>query len=41
MPVDRLGAARVFAAVQALSKKDVLITPNLVADEIIEQDELR
>ncbi len=33
--------ARVLAAVQALSKKDVLITPNLVADEIIEQDELR
>ena len=33
--------ARVLAAVQALSKKDVLITPNLVADEIIEKDELR
>jgi hypothetical protein len=33
--------ARVLAAVQALSKKDVLITPNLAADEIIEQDELR
>ena len=31
--------ARVLAAVQALSKKDVLITPNLVADEIIEKDE--
>ncbi len=33
--------ARVLAAVQKLSKKDVLITPNLVADEIIEADELR
>jgi hypothetical protein len=33
--------ARVLAAVQTLSKKDVLITPNLVADEIIEKDELR
>ncbi len=33
--------ARVLAAVQALSKKDVLITPNLAADEIIETDELR
>ncbi len=33
--------ARVLAAVQALSKKDVLITPNLAADEIIEKDELR
>ncbi len=33
--------ARVLTAVQALSKKDVLITPNLVADEIIETDELR
>ena len=33
--------ARVLVAVQALSKKDVLITPNLVADEIIEKDELR
>jgi hypothetical protein len=33
--------ARVLTAVQALSKKDVLITPNLVADEIIEKDELR
>ncbi len=32
--------ARVLAAVQALSKKDVLITPNLVADEIIEKDDL-
>ncbi len=32
--------ARVLAAVQALSKKDVLITPNLAADEIIEKDEL-
>jgi hypothetical protein len=30
----------VLAAVQTLSKKDVLITPNLVADEIIEKDEL-
>ena len=33
--------ARVQVAVQTLSKKDVLITPNLVADEIIEKDELR
>ena len=33
--------ARVLSAVQTLSKKDVLITPNLVADEIIEKDELR
>ena len=33
--------ARVLAAVQALSRKDVLITPNLAADEIIETDELR
>jgi hypothetical protein len=33
--------ARVLTAVQSLSKKDVLITPNLTADEIIEQDELR
>jgi hypothetical protein len=33
--------ARVLTAVQALSKKDVLITPNLAADEIIEKDELR
>lgn len=33
--------ARVLSAVQALSKKDVLITPNLVADEIVEKDELR
>jgi hypothetical protein len=33
--------ARVLVAVQILSKKDVLITPNLVADEIIEKDELR
>jgi hypothetical protein len=33
--------ARVLSAVQALSKKDVLITPNLAADEIIEKDELR
>jgi hypothetical protein len=33
--------ARVLTAVQALSKRDVLITPNLVADEIIEKDELR
>jgi hypothetical protein len=33
--------ARVLAAVQKLSKRDVLITPNLVADEIIEADELR
>jgi hypothetical protein len=33
--------ARVLTAVQTLSKKDVLITPNLVADEIIEKDELR
>jgi hypothetical protein len=33
--------ARILAAVQALSKKDVLITPNLAADEIIETDELR
>lgn len=35
------GVARVLAAVQVLSKKDVLITPNLVADEIIETDKLR
>jgi hypothetical protein len=33
--------ARVLTAVQMLSKKDVLITPNLAADEIIEKDELR
>jgi hypothetical protein len=33
--------ARVLSAVQALSKKDVMITPNLAADEIIEKDELR
>ncbi|CAG0932264.1 hypothetical protein TFLX_02505 [Thermoflexales bacterium] len=33
--------ARVLSAVQTLSKKDVLITPNLAADEIIEKDELR
>ena len=33
--------ARVLTAVQALSKRDVLITPNLAADEIIETDELR
>jgi len=33
--------ARVLVAVQTLSKKDVLITPNLAADEIIEKDELR
>jgi hypothetical protein len=33
--------ARVLTAVQLLSKKDVLITPNLAADEIIEKDELR
>jgi hypothetical protein len=33
--------ARVLTAIQALSKKDVLITPNLAADEIIEKDELR
>ncbi len=33
--------ARVLAAVQTLSRKDVLITPNLAADEIIEKDELR
>ncbi len=33
--------ARILSAVQTLSKKDVLITPNLVADEIIEKDELR
>ncbi len=33
--------ARVLTAVQALSRKDVLITPNLAADEIIEKDELR
>jgi hypothetical protein len=33
--------ARVLQAVQKLSKRDVLITPNLVADEIIETDELR
>jgi hypothetical protein len=35
------GVARVLSAVQKLSKKDVLITPNLAADEIIETDELR
>jgi hypothetical protein len=35
------GVARVLSAVQNLSKKDVLITPNLAADEIIETDELR
>ena len=35
------GVARVLAAVQVLSKKDVLITPNLAADEIIETDKLR
>jgi hypothetical protein len=33
--------ARVLQAVQKLSKRDVLITPNLVADDIIETDELR
>jgi len=33
--------ARILTAVQKLSKQDVLITPNLVADEIIETDELR
>ena len=33
--------ARILSAVQTLSKKDVLITPNLAADEIIEKDELR
>ncbi len=33
--------ARVLTAVQKLSKQDVLITPNLTADEIIETDELR
>jgi hypothetical protein len=33
--------ARVLTAVQALSGKDILITPNLAADEIIEKDELR
>lgn len=33
--------ARVLQAVQKLSKQDVLITPNLVADDIIETDELR
>jgi len=33
--------ARVLNAVQKLSKQDVLITPNLTADEIIETDELR
>ena len=33
--------ARVLAAVQVLSKQDVMITPNLAADEIIETDELR
>jgi hypothetical protein len=33
--------ARVLTAVQVLGKKDVLITPNLAADEIIEKDELR
>jgi hypothetical protein len=32
---------RILSAVQKLSKQDVLITPNLVADEIIEADELR
>jgi hypothetical protein len=35
------GVARVLSAVQNLSKKDVLITPNLAADEIIETDEMR
>jgi hypothetical protein len=35
------GVARVLSAVQKLSKKDVLITPNLAADEIIETDEMR
>jgi hypothetical protein len=35
------GVARVLSAVKTLSKKDVLITPNLAADEIIETDELR
>jgi hypothetical protein len=35
------GVARVLSAVKTLSKKDVLITPNLAADEIIEADELR
>jgi len=35
------GVARVLSAVQTLSKKDVLITPNLAADEIIETDEMR
>jgi len=34
-------AARILQAVQKLSKQDVLITPNLTADEIIETDELR
>lgn len=33
--------ARVLQAVQVLSKRDVVITPNLTADEIIEADELR
>jgi hypothetical protein len=33
--------ARVLQAVQKLAKQDVLITANLVADEIIETDELR
>jgi hypothetical protein len=37
----RPSAARVLQAVQKLSKQDVLITPNLTADEIIETDELR
>ena len=33
--------ARVLQAVQKLAKQDVLITPHLVADDIIETDELR
>jgi hypothetical protein len=37
----RPSVARVLTAVQKLSKRDVLITPNLAADEIIETDELR
>ena len=32
--------ARILSAVQKLGKRDMLITPNLVADEIIESDEL-
>ena len=32
--------ARVLEAVRKLDKRDVVITPNLVADEIIETDEL-